>query len=157
MAWWTNCIEVIFEVGLQCHWVAVMLRCPNVKMVQCAELTYILIRSKVIHTVLKAKEDFCPAITMREYLSSPSSLKYLPFWRKKTHCLQCKRSRSSCHWKKDYARDTEGKNPITIQQLLPFHDLFLKFFSGPRNPSLHFTYACCYCCMQLSLGCIHEL
>ena len=29
-----------------------------------------------------------------------------------------------------------------------------------RNPSLHFIswgYACCYCCMQLSLVCIHEL
>ena len=36
----------------------------------------------------------------------------------------------------DYTRDTEGKNPITIPQLLPFEpyhnmgNLVLKFFSG---------------------------
>ena len=74
IAWWTNDgIEVIVEVGLQCRWVAVMLHCPDIKKVECAEL-----RSKVIHTVLKAKTDFCPTITMREYLIAPSSLKY-PF------------------------------------------------------------------------------
>ena len=74
IAWWTNDgIEVIVEVGLQCHWVAVMLRCPATERVQCAEL-----RSKVISTVLKTKKRFCPIITIKEYLIAPSSLKY-PF------------------------------------------------------------------------------
>ena len=66
-------IETIVEVGLQCRWVAVMMRCPDNEKVQCAEL-----RSKVIKTVLKTREDFCPAITMKEYLIHPSNLQY-PF------------------------------------------------------------------------------
>ena len=60
------------EVGLQCRWVAVMMRCPDTEKVQCTELT-----SKLIRTVLKAKKDFCPAITMKEFLIGPSSLQCL--------------------------------------------------------------------------------
>ena len=111
IAWWTNDgIEVIVEVGLQCHWVAVMLRCPDVKKVECAEL-----RSKVIHTLLKAKTDFCPTITMREYLIAPSSLKYPFEGRELTLCSMREVARATTIEGKDYARDTEGKNPITIR------------------------------------------
>ena len=131
IAWWTNDgIEVIVEVGLQCRWVAVMLRCPDVKKVECAEL-----RSKVIHTVLKAKTDFCPTITMREYLIAPSSLKY-PFEGRELTLYSMREVARATIEGKDYARDTEGKNPITIPQLLPFEpyhnmeDLITKFFSG---------------------------
>ena len=64
IAWWTNDgIKVIVEVGLQCRWVAVMMRCPDDKMVQYAELTS--------HSVLKTKVDFCPAIAMTEYVIAP--------------------------------------------------------------------------------------
>ena len=74
IAWLTNDgIEIIVEVGLQCRWVAVMLHCPDTHKVQCAEL-----RTKVISTVLKTKQDFCPAIGMKEFLIFPSSLQY-PF------------------------------------------------------------------------------
>ena len=38
--------------------------------IQCAEL-----RSKSIKT-LKTRKDFCPAITMKEYLIDPSNLRY---------------------------------------------------------------------------------
>ena len=131
IAWWTNDgIEVIVEVGLQCHWVAVMLRCPDDKKVECAEL-----RFKVIHTVLKAKTDFCPAITMREYLIAPSSLKY-PFEGRELTLYSMREVARATIEGKDYARDTEGKNPITIPQLLPFEpyynmgDLVTKFFRG---------------------------
>ena len=134
IAWWTNDgIEVIVEVGLQCRWVAVMLRCPNDKKVECAEL-----RSKVIHTVLKVKTDFCPAIAMTEYLIAPSSLKY-PFEGRELTLYHMREATAATIEGKDYARDTEGKNPITIPQLLPFEpyhnmgDLVPKFFSGDTS------------------------
>ena len=39
IAWLNNHdIETIVEVGLQCRWVAVMMRCPDNEKVQCAEL-----------------------------------------------------------------------------------------------------------------------
>ena len=134
IAWWTNDgIEVIVEVGLQCRWVAVMLRCPDDKKVECAEL-----RSKVIHTVLKAKTDFCPAITMREYLIGPSSLKY-PFEGRELTLYHMREVAAAVIEGKDYARDAEGKNPTTIPQLLPFEpyrnmeNLVPKFFSGDSS------------------------
>ena len=134
IAWWTNDgIEVIVEVGLQCRWVAVMLRCPDAKKVECAEL-----RSKVIHTVLKAKTDFCPAITMREYLIAPSSLKY-PFEGRELTLYSMREVARATIEGKDYARDTEGKNLISTPQLLPFEpyhnmgNLVPKFFSGDTS------------------------
>ena len=110
-----------------------MLRCPDVKMVQCAEL-----RSKVIQTVLKAKKDFCQTIAMREYLISPSGLKY-PFERRELTLYSIREVAASTIVGKDYARDTEGKNPITIPQLLPFEpyhnmgNLVPRFFSGDTS------------------------
>ena len=134
IAWWTNDgIEVIVEVGLQCRWVAVMLRCPDVKKVECAEL-----RSKVIHTVLKAKTDFCPAIAVTEYVIAPSSLKY-PFEGRELTLYSMREVARATIEGKDYARDTEGKNPITIPELLPFEpyhnmgDVVPKFFSGDTS------------------------
>ena len=131
IAWWTNDgIETIVEVGLQCHWVAVMMRCPDTKKVQCAEL-----RSKVIRTVLKAKNHFCPAITMKEFLIAPSSLQY-PFEGRKLTLYSMREIAKVVIEGKEFAKDTEGKNPISIPQLLPFEpyhnmgDLIAKFFSG---------------------------
>ena len=134
IAWWTNDgIEVIVEVGLQCRWVAVMMRCPNVKKVECSEL-----RSKVISTVLKAKTDFCPAIAMKEYLIAPSSLKY-PFQGRELTLYSMKEVAEATIEGKDFARDSEGKNPIDIQQLLPFEpyynmeNMIPKFFIGDTS------------------------
>ena len=137
IAWWTNDgIEVIVEVGLQCHWVAVMMRCPATERVQCAEL-----RSKVISTVLKTKKTFCPTITIKEYLIAPSSLKYPFEGRELTLYSMREVARATIEGKK-YVKDTEGKNPITIPQLLPFEPyhnigkLILKFFSGDTSAAI---------------------
>ena len=105
-------------------------------MVQCAEL-----RSKVIHTVLKAKTDFCPAIAMTEYVIAPSSLKY-PFEGRELTLYSMREVAAAAVEGKDYARDTERKNTITIPQLLPFEpyhnmgDLFPKFFSGDTSAAI---------------------
>ena len=137
IAWWTNDgIEVIVEVGLQCRWVAVMLRCPDAKKVECAEL-----RSKVIHTVLNVKTDFCPAIAMTEYLIAPLSLKY-PFEGRELTIYTMREVARATIEGKDYARDTEGKNPITMPELLPFEpyhnmgNLVPKFFSEDTSAAV---------------------
>ena len=134
IAWWTNDgIEVVVEVGLQCHWVAVMMRCPATERVQCAEL-----RSKVIFTVQKTKTDFCPAITMKEYLIDPLSLKY-PFEGRELILYSMSEVAKVTIKGKKYAKDTKGDNLISLPQLLPFEpynnmgDLIWKFFRGDKT------------------------
>ena len=131
IAWWTNDgIEIIVEVGLQCRWVAVTMRCPATERVQCAEL-----RSKVIKTVLGTKTKFCPAITMKEYLISPSSQKY-PFKGRELTLYSMREVARAMIEGKKFAKDTKGYNLINLPQLLPFEpyhnmrDLIWKFFSG---------------------------
>ena len=119
IAWWTNDgIETIVEVGLQCRWVAVMMRCPDTHKVQCAEL-----RSKVIAIVLKAKQDFCPAIIMNEFLIAPSSLQY-PFEGRELALYSMRNIASIVIEGKDFARDIEGKNLLKTTKLLPFEPYF---------------------------------
>ena len=119
IAWWTNDgIETIVEVGLQCRWVAVMLRCPDTHKVQCAEL-----RTKVISTVLKTKQDFCPAITMKEFLIAPSSLQY-PFEGREHTLYSMKEIAKVVIAGKEFPKDTEGRSTIHISQLLPFEPFF---------------------------------
>ena len=119
IAWWTNDgIETIVEVGLQCRWVAVMLRCPDTHKVQCAEL-----RTKVISTALKTKQDFCPAINMKEFLIAPSSLQY-PFEGRELTLYSMKEIAKVIITGKEFPIDTEGKSTIHISQLLPFEPFF---------------------------------
>ena len=119
IAWWTNDgIETIVEVDVQCRWVAVMMRCPDTHKVQCAEL-----RSKVIATVLKTKKDFCPAITMNDFLISPSSLRY-PFQGRELTLYSMSEIANVVIDGKDFARDIEGKNPLRVSLLLPFEPYF---------------------------------
>ena len=134
IAWWTNDgIETIVEVGLQCRWVAVMLRCHDTHKVQCAEL-----RTKVISTVLKTKQDFCPAIGMKEFLIAPSSLQYMkefliapsslryPFEDKKLLLYNMREIARVVINGEEYPRNTKGKCNNHISKLLPFEP-FLGF------------------------------
>ena len=115
IAWLTNDgIETIVEVGLQCRWVAVMLRCPDTHKVQCAEL-----RTKVISTVLKTKQDFCPTIGMKEFLIAPSSLQY-PFEGRALTLYSMREITKVVIAGKEFPIDTKGKSAIHISQLLPF-------------------------------------
>ena len=136
IAWTNDGIEVIVEVGLQCRWVAVMMRCPATERVPCAEL-----RSKVISTVLKTKKKFCPTITIKEYLIAPSSLKYPIEGKELTLYSMREVARATIEGKK-YIEDEEGMNSITISQLLPFEpyhnigSLVPKFFSGNTSVAI---------------------
>ena len=136
IAWWTDDgIETIVEVGLQCRWVTVMMRCPDTHKVQCAEL-----RSKAIAIVLKAKQDFCPAFTMNEFLIAPSSLQY-PFEGRELTLYSMRKIASIVIEGRDFVKDIEGKNPLYICKLLPFEpyykmkDLIGYFFNAERQTS----------------------
>ena len=119
IAWWTNDgIETIVEVGLQCRWVAVMLRCPDTHKVQCAEL-----RTKVISTVLKTKQDFCPAIGMKEFLIAPSSLQY-PFEGRELTLYSMREISQIAIAGKEFPKNTEENSTIHISKLLPFEPFF---------------------------------
>ena len=119
ITWWTNDgIETIVEVGLQCRWVAVMLRCPDTHKVQCAEL-----RTKVISTVLKTKQDFCPAIGMKEFLIAPSSLQY-PFEGRELTLYSMREIAKIAIAGKEFPKNTEEKSTIHISKLLPFEPFF---------------------------------
>ena len=135
IAWWTNDgIETIVEVGLQHRWVAVMLRCPDTHKVQCAEL-----RTKVINTVLKTKQDFCPAIGMKEFLIAPSSLQY-PFEGRELTLYSMREIAKIAIAGKEFPKNTEEKTTIHISKLLPFEpffnfgeDLIGNFFSPDQS------------------------
>ena len=134
IAWWTNDgIETIVEVGLQCRWVAVMMHCPDTHKVQCAEL-----RSKVIAIVLKVKQDFCPVNAMNEFLIAPSNLQY-HFEGRELTLYSMREIISIVIEGKDFAKDIEGKKPLSLHQLLPFEpynkmkDLLDLFFSADQT------------------------
>ena len=134
IAWLNNDgIEIIVEVGLQCRWVAVMMCCPDNEKVQCAEL-----RTKVIKIVVKTRKDFCPAITMKEYLIHPSNLQY-PFEGRELTLYRMREIAKVIVEGKAKAVDTMGKNLISIPELLPFepylgmHHLIERFFVGDTS------------------------
>ena len=134
IAWLNNYgIETIVEVGLQCRWVAVMIRCPDNEKVHCAEL-----RTKVIKTVVKTRDDFCPAITMKEFLIHPSNLQY-PFEGRKLTLYSMREIAKVIVEGKPLVMDTVGKNLICIPKLLPFEPYFgidyliEKFFVGDTS------------------------
>ena len=139
IAWWTNDgIETIVEVGLQCCWVAVMLHCPDTRKVQCAEL-----RTKVINTVLKTKQDFCPAIGMKEFLIAPSCLQY-PFEGKNLILYNMREIARVVMKGDEYPKNTKGKSTIHISQLLPFEpfggvDNLIDSFFAPDQRELSLT------------------
>ena len=153
ISWWTDDgIETIVEVGLQCRWVAVMMRCPDTHRVQCAEL-----RSKVIAIVLKVKQDFCPAITMNEFLIAPSSLQY-PFEGRELTLYSMRKIASIVVEGKDFAKDIDGKKPLNVHLLLPFEpyyklgDLIGSFFSAEQSLNEEISQECL---KQIAMKC-HE-
>ena len=144
IAWWTDDgIETIVEVGLQCRWVTVMMCCPDTHKVECAEL-----RSNVIAIVLKVKQDFCPAITMNEFLIAPSSLQY-PFEGRELTLYSMRKIANIVIEGKDFAKDVEGKKkPLDVNLLLPFEpyyklgDLIGSFFSAEQSLNEEISQEC---------------
>ena len=64
-------LETVVEVGLQCRWVTVMMRCLANQVMECAQL-----QASVIKTILDTRADFCPAVAMVQSLIQPDCLQY---------------------------------------------------------------------------------
>ena len=73
IGWLQNGVEIVVEVGLQCQWVTVMMRCLKGKKIKCVQL-----RSAVIKEVKNARNELCKAVKMTELLIHPSNVHY-PF------------------------------------------------------------------------------
>ena len=73
LGWLQDGIETVVEVGLQCQWVNVMMRCFKGKEVNCVQL-----RSAVIQEIKSARNDLCKAVNMTEFVIRPSNVHY-PF------------------------------------------------------------------------------
>ena len=72
IAWlYRDGIETVVEVGLQCRWVTVMMRCLANQLMECAQL-----QASIIKTILDTRADFCPAVAMVQSLIHPDCLQY---------------------------------------------------------------------------------
>ena len=115
IGWLRDGIETAVEVGLQCQYVTVMMQCRKEKEIKCAQL-----RASIICEVVKAKEEFCPAVKLFESIIHPSCISY-PF---------ISRENISIHNITDIARaitdketdivDQRGLNMIALSTLLAF-------------------------------------
>ena len=133
IAWWNrDGIETIVEVGLQCQWVAVMMRSPMDMVVECSRL-----RSSLIQTVLKAKSEFCHAVKVSEAFIHPDFVQY-PFSESEGCVLYSfNEIKTTIMERKTYAVDSTGKHPIKTEELLhfePYADLTSSVINQLFNP-----------------------
>jgi len=116
IAWWdTNGIETVVEAGLQHQWIVVMMRCFSGQEVACAKL-----RSSVIQTVLDTKAEFCPALSMSDYLISPSALQYPLMSGQELTFYGMKDVATAVVAAKPFVLDDSGTKPAELTNLLPF-------------------------------------
>ena len=73
IGWLQDGIETVVEVGLQCQWVTVMMRCLKGKKIRCVQL-----RSAVIQEVKNARNELCKPVKLTELLILLSNVRY-PF------------------------------------------------------------------------------
>ena len=108
-------VETVVEVGLQCQWVAIIMRCHRGSEMSCVQL-----RSKVIREVRKTKERFCKLVRMCEYMIDPSQLQQ-PF--NPTDDLKLysfTEIKQAIAERAKYFVDKRGDKLITIEKLLYF-------------------------------------
>ena len=117
---------------------------------------------------MKTREDFCPAITMKEYLIHPSNLQY-PFEGRKLTLYDVKEIAKVVIEGKEYAKDTGGVNLISISRLLPFEPyvgmdyLIERLFSGDTSLAVtpdditHLDMQCCNILTELKKVFKHDI
>jgi len=108
-------IETVVEAGLQHQWIVVMIRCSSGQEVACAQL-----RSSVIKTVLDTKAEFCPALSMSDYLISPSALQYPLMSGQECTLYGMKDVATAVVTAKQFVVDDNGTNTAELTNLLPF-------------------------------------
>ena len=114
IGWLKDGIETVVEVGLQCQWVSVMMRCLKGKEVRCVQR-----RSAVIQEVKKAQRELCKAVTMTEYLIRPSSV-YYPFTDDHVSLYSLTSVANAIAKKETHVEDQHGYKPIPLCDLVLF-------------------------------------
>ena len=108
-------IETVVEVGLQCRWVSVMMRCSETVEIKCVQL-----RSAVINKIMTTQCELCPRVKMSESLIHSSEIKY-PFTSSKELKLYSLTDIArSIKEREPRVLDQDGRNPVLIEQLLYF-------------------------------------
>ena len=92
-----------------------MMRCFSGQEVACAKL-----RSSVIQTVLDTKAEFCPALSMSDYLISPSALQYPLMSGQELTFYGMKDVATAVVAAKPFVLDDSGTKPAELTNLLPF-------------------------------------
>ena len=108
-------VETVVEVGLQCQWVAVLMRCHRGSEMSCVQL-----RSNIIREVINTKKEFCQPVRLCEYLINPSQLQQ-PF--NPTDDLKLysfTEINQAIAEKAKNVVDQHGHNSIPIEELLYF-------------------------------------
>ena len=110
-------LETVVEVGLQCRWVTVMMRCLANQLMECAQL-----QSSVIITILDTRADFCPAVALVQSLIQPDCLQYQMEERIRVGIVQYdfKEVAAAVIKGKPCTIDQSGTKMIELIKLLPF-------------------------------------
>ena len=114
IGWLQDGIETVVEVGLQCQWVTVIVRCPKVKEVKCVQR-----RSAVIQEVKKARSKLCKAVRMTEFLIHPSHIQY-PFSDDHVSLYSLTSVANAIAKKETHVEDQHGYKPIPLCDLVLF-------------------------------------
>lgn len=94
---------------------------------------YIRLRSELIQTILKIKEEFLPKVDVQEYLIHPHELENLPNFVKDLHCFSLHKLATALVEQKftiSSQRGTEIK-PVDTVKLLYFEPYFCNTFIHP--------------------------
>ena len=135
IAWWNrDGIETIVEVGLQRHWMVVMMRCARDQQMECVAL-----RTAVIKSILDTKDEFCPSVLMQESLISPSCIQYPIQTRDEIAFYSLKEVAITMIKGKSYVTH-DAHDPIQLIELLPFEaysglseNILVKLFAGGKK------------------------
>ena len=114
IGWLQDGIEIVVEVGLQCQWVTVMMRCFKGKEVKCVQL-----RSAVVREVKKACTQLCKAVRMTESLIGPPDVHY-PFSDEHVSLYSVTDIANAIATEETHVIDQQGHNFVPIQDLVIF-------------------------------------
>ena len=108
-------IETVVEVGLQCRWVSVMMRCSETVQIKCVQ-----IRSAVINKIMTTQRELCPRVKMSESLIHSSEIKYPFTYSEELKLYSLTDIAQSIKEREPRVLDQDGRNPVLIEQLLYF-------------------------------------
>ena len=114
IGWLQDGIETVVEVGLQCQWVTVMMRCLKGKEVKCVQR-----HLAVIQEIKKARYEFSKAVKMTALVIHPSNVHY-PFSHEHISLYSLTHVANAIAKIETHVEDQHGHNSILICDLVLF-------------------------------------